>query len=268
MKAKVEVSDKFIVKYNTAQFSEGLEWFTEFLSINHNRELRVYDWYGQKKHDNLLIPNSYELASEHIKIEKLVNLENHEINIPDLIPSLKEFLLLGAGRRRNIFDLLSSPTQSILRGLIYNCRFLGPRIILQTLKHLVLLYWKSPKANGSYLIHKDLKTNQNMISTKKGVYFIDFGSSILTKHYFLIDIVELATDHLANTVNFDLLMSLVKEIGSEKYEIEYLRSQIYLLLLRRTMHFGKADRANVQIMANVKDFLSDLDFLVCSFEKE
>jgi hypothetical protein len=38
----------YIVKYNAAKFSNGLECFTELLSINHNREVRVYDWYNEK----------------------------------------------------------------------------------------------------------------------------------------------------------------------------------------------------------------------------
>ena len=105
-----------------------------------------------------------------------------------------------------------------------------------------------------------------MISTRSGIYFIDFGSSILTKHYFLADIVELSTDHLANEVNFDLLKMLIEELGAENYNIEYLRSQIYLLLLRRTMHFGPVDRANIQIMTNLKVFLNNLDSLVDTFK--
>ena len=268
MKAKVEITNDYIVKYNTARFSEGLEWFTEFFSINHKRELRVYSWYNEKSHNNLLIPASYELTSKHIKIEKLIEIENREILIPELIPSLNEFISLGVGKKRNVFDLLSSPTQSLIRGLLRNATFLGPRLIFQALMHLVLLYKNSPRVGGTYLIHKDLKTNQNMISTQNGVYFLDFGSSILTRHYFLIDIVELSTDHLANKVDFDLLRLLIKELGSENYKIEYLRSQIYLLLLRRTMHFGKVDRANEQIMANVKVFLDNLDSVVSNFKLE
>ena len=266
MKDKVESFSNYIVKYNTARFSSGLEWFTEFLSINHKRELRVYSWYKQKSHKNLLIPELYELDSKHIKIEKLIEIEKSEIVISELIPSIKEFILLGVGQKRSFYDILSSPTQSVLRGLIRNARFLGVRLIFQVLKHLVLLYSNKPRVDGTYLIHKDLKTNQNMISTQNGIYFIDFGSSILTKHYFLTDIVELSTDHKANKVNFDLLELFIKELGAEKYNIEYLRSQIYLLLLRRCMHFGPVDRANEQIMADVKEFLDNLDSLVGNFQ--
>ena len=117
-----------------------------------------------------------------------------------------------------------------------------------------------------YLIHKDLKIDQNMIKTDKGVYFIDFGSSILTKHYFLADIVELATDHIANTVDFNLLRLLIQELGSDQFHIQYLRSQIYLLLLRRTLHFGPKSLDNSEIMNNVKEFHNSLEILVNNFE--
>ena len=265
MKDKVEVSSDYIIKYNTSKFSTGLEWFTEFLSINHNRELRVYKWYKEKDHKNLLIPDVYEMNSKHIKIEKLIEIKKN-ITIPELIPSIKEFILLGTNQKRNIFDFFSSPTQSVLRGLIRNASFLGVKVIFQTIKHLLHLYIYKPRSSKTYLIHKDLKTNQNMMHTQNGTYFIDFGSSILTKHYFLADIVELSTDHLANKVNFNLLRLLIKELGSENYNIEYIRSQIFILLLRRTLHFGPVDRANKKIMDNLKVFLDNLDSLVSSFK--
>jgi len=266
MKDKVESYSNYIVKFNTARFSNGLEWFTEFFSINHKRELRVYSWYSEKSHENLLIPEAYELTSKYIKIEKLIEIEESEILVSELIPSIKEFILLGVGQKRSFYDFLSSPTQSVLRGLIRNARFLGVKIIFQALKHLFVLYSNKPRVGGTYLIHKDLKTNQNMISTQNGIYFIDFGSSILTRHYFLADIVELSTDHIANKVNFDLLEVFIKELGAAKYNIEYLRSQIYLLLLRRCMHFGPVDRANEQIMVGVKEFLNNLDSSVGNFK--
>ena len=43
MKAKVESSKDYIVKYNTARFSSGLEWFTEFFSINHKESCEFID---------------------------------------------------------------------------------------------------------------------------------------------------------------------------------------------------------------------------------
>lgn len=266
MKDKVEIFSNYIVKYNTARFSNGLEWFTELLSINHKRELRVYSWYNEKSHKNLLIPEVYELNSKYIKIEKLIEIEESDILISELIPSIKEFILLGVDKKMNFYDFLSSPTQSVLRGLIRNARFLGVKLIFQALKHLFVLYSNKPRVGGTYLIHKDLKKDQNMMPTKNGIYFIDFGSSILTRYYFLTDIVELSTDHLAHKVNFDLLETFIKELGVDKYNVEYLRSQIYLLLLRRYLHFPPVDRANELKMANVRDFLDSLDSLVGKFK--
>ncbi len=266
MEDKVESFNDYIIKYNTSKYSHGLEWFTELLSINHKRELRVYNWYNEKSHQSLLIPSAYELNNKYIKIEKLLEVDSNEIHVSDLIPSIKEFALLGIEKRINLYDLFSSPTQSVLRGLIRNAKFLGTKVIFQAIKHLSILYTKKPKDCGTYLIHKDLKIDQNMISTKKGIYFIDFGSSILTKYYFLTDIVELSTDHFANKVNFDLLETFIKEIGLDNLNIEYLRSQIFLLLLRRYLHFPAVDRANELKMANVKEFLDNLDALVATFK--
>jgi len=45
-----------------------------------------------------------------------------------------------------------------------------------------------------------------------------------------------------------------------------LRSQIFLLLLRRYLHFPAVDRANELKMSNVKEFLDNLDALVANFK--
>lgn len=266
MKAKVEITENYIIKHNTARYSVGLEWVSELLSINHNRELRVYRWYEQKSKEHLRIPRAYELNEKFIKIEKLVGTENCDISVASIIPNIKEFISLGVREKRNVYDIFSSPTQSIVRGLFRNARFLGIRTILTALKHFFLMYRYCPKEETMFLIHKDLKSNQNMIKTDKGIYFIDFGSSILTKRYFLTDIVELATNHIANTVDFDLLRLLIQELGPDQFHIQYLRSQIYLLLLRRTLHFGPKDLSNAEIMKNVKEFHNNLDVLVSRFE--
>jgi hypothetical protein len=265
MKSKVEITDDVIIKHNTARYSSGLEWITELLSINHNRELRVYRWYEQKPKKHLLIPKTYVLKEKYIKIEKLANIENGEISIRDIIPNIKEFVALGKWETRNVFDIFSSPTQSILRGLLTNAKFLGARTVSIALKHLFLLHKYKPHRDVMYLIHKDLKIDQNMIMTSKGVYFIDFGSSILTKHYFLTDVVELATNHVANTVDFELLRSFINELNPDQFHTQYLRSQIYLLLLRRTLHLSSVDKANSEIMSRVREFQKNLDTLANSF---
>lgn len=266
MKDKVEISDSYITKFNTSQFSHGLEWVTELLSINHNREIRVYSWYSEKSHQKLLIPKAYEINSQYIKIEKIQGEENVNIDINELIPNLKEFIFLGKNKKMNIFDFLSSPTQSVIRGLIRNATFLGTKIIFQSIKHLFLLYYFKPKSIDNFLIHKDLKKDQNMMQTKSGVYFIDFGSSILTKYYFLTDIVELATDHQENRVNLNLIKKFIRELNQTDFNDKFLSSQIFLLLLRRYLHFPPIDRANKQKMSKAKIFLENLNSLMINFK--
>ena len=262
---KVEIYDSYVIKNNTASSSSGLEWFTEKLSINHKRELRVYRLYSQKRTQHLLLPKAYVACSKYLKLEKLRPIPDAEISVRSILPNIHEFILLGSNESRNISDIFSSPVQSILRGIINRALFLGPMTILTTLKHLLYLTLYRPTKRNTYLIHKDLKTNQNMLATLNGVYFLDFGSSILTHDFFLTDIVELSTDHLANTVDFELLRSFIHELGTDKFHIKYLRSQIYLLLMRRTLHFGPKDLNNPVIMSNVKQFHKRLDGLVKTF---
>ena len=116
------------------------------------------------------------------------------------------------------------------------------------------------------MIHKDLKKDQNMMQTKSGVYFIDFGSSILTKYYFLTDIVELATDHQENSVNLNLIKKFIRELNQTDFNDKFLSSQIFLLLLRRYLHFPSIDRANKQKMSKAKIFLENLDSLMINFK--
>ena len=114
----------------------------------------------------------------------------------------------------------------------------------------------------NYLIHKDLKIDQNMVNTEKGVYFIDFGSSIITKNYFLTDIVELSIDHKNFKVNFRLIEEYITRLKLESANIEYLRSQVYLLLLRRFLHLPKLYWVDHTKITKVKKFLTNLNSLV------
>ncbi len=158
----------------------------------------------------------------------------------------------------SVFDAISSPTQSVIRGLIFNCKFLGIAGVVNASRHLINLYRKRPKNLKSWLIHKDLKIDQNMIPTSKGVYFIDFGSSVITKNYFLTDVVELATNHQTYEVDFHLIEKFLERLDI-KADISFIRSQVYLLLLRRYLHFPEIDRKNKEKMYNVKKFLRNLD---------
>ena len=265
MKNKVEEYKDYILKYNTSKFSSGLEWFTELLSINHRRELRVYDLYKKSVNQNLLIPKVFEINSKYIKIEKIIKCHDTKVNISNLIQNIKEFNELGFHAKISIFDYLSSPTFSIIRGIITNFNFLGIKIFIQTFKHLYLFYINKPKTYKTSLIHRDLKINQNMIPAKRGIYFIDFGSSILTKYYFLADIVELSTNHEVISVDFEIINKFIKQLEFSKFAIQYLRSQIFLLLLRRYLHLHPIDRADNLKKIKIKNFLNNLENIISKF---
>jgi hypothetical protein len=46
-----------------------------------------------------LIPEVCELDQKYIKIEKLIEIEKSDIYISELIPSIKEFILLGVDKK-------------------------------------------------------------------------------------------------------------------------------------------------------------------------
>ena len=261
MKSKVEIRSCSVIKHNTSKFSQGFEWFTERLSINHNRELRFYDWYGENEFKYLKVPKLLEKSGKHITLERLFELPNTIVDISKLKPALIEFMMVGRNKSFKLTDYFSSPTQSIIRGLILNARFLGVRAIVNTLSHLLRLKLNRPKNLPVSLIHKDLKTDQNLIVTASGVYFIDFGSSVLTRDYFLTDIVELSTDHVNLSIDFDVIKEIVSSLDF-KCNQKYIQSQLYLLLLRRYMHFPKVDRENKEKMKKIKLFIHDLNSIV------
>lgn len=263
---KVVVEDDYVIKNNTTSGSSGLEWVSESLSINHARELRVYRLYSVSNPKVLLIPKLYEVSSSHIKIERLLETDTALPKIIDIVPKLIEFSDMGKDERRNFFDLISSPTQSLVRGLLFNFKFLGLRVVWQALMHLCHLYIYSPPGLHSSLIHKDLKVDQNMILTNNGLYFIDFGSTIITRHYFLTDIVELATDHQKGRFDFELVKRFIAAKGFEGLNEKYVQAQIFILLLRRYLHLPLVDRKNEQIMQRSKIFIGSLNKLVNDFK--
>ena len=263
---KVVVEDDYVIKNNTTSGSTGLEWVSEALSINHERELRVYRLYSVFSPKVLLIPKLHEVSPKHIKIERLLESDDALPKLIDIVPKLIEFSNMGSDERRRFFDLISSPTQSLVRGLLFNFRFLGLRIVWQALIHLSHLYIYSPPGLNCSLIHKDLKVDQNMIHTDNGLYFIDFGSSIITRHYFLTDIVELATDHQSGRFDFELVRRFISAKGFDGLNEKYVQAQIFILLLRRYLHLPLVDRKNEQIMQRSKVFIGSLNKLVNDFK--
>ena len=159
MEEKVEIHEDYVLKFNTSKYTDNLEKITEFFSINHNREIRVYKLYEKYDHASLLIPKAFELNKKYIKIEKIIESEKKDtIKTMDLVPALLEFLNLSKGKNKLEFaDYLSSPTLSVIRGSFFNLRFLGVVVFLRGFKYLFKLYKNRPKLRRDYLIHKDLK---------------------------------------------------------------------------------------------------------------
>jgi serine/threonine protein kinase len=261
MKNKVEIYDDKIIKYNTGRFSSGYEKVTESLGINFKREVRVYSLYNNSQQKSLMIPKLIEHNKKQLILEKITAKDSLVFPF-QLVDSINEFLTLPCKTSRiTFFDILSSPSFSILRGYlfaVYNFGFkLSTKMILIMFKFLIL----NKKYKRTWLIHKDLK-NKNIINSANGYYIIDFGSSILTKNYFLFDIVDLALNIEEFYFDMSLVFNLLESLGYEKSYIPIANIQVKILLFKKFLHLPKFYRSNKDYMSKVKNFILNLDKVV------
>ena len=250
---KIKIIGNFVIKYDVIE-STGLERLLDFFSIPFNRELRIYRQFMKGDYKHLLIPQLFEVGSDYIKMERIFP-KPIEIKLLDIISNIQEFLSLGISSKMRFSDYLSSPSLSIIRGTPFAVRYYG----LKTHLIMILLLFKytifSFSLTKNYAIHKDLKLDQNMMLSEKGVYFFDFGSSVITKKYFLNDITDLSVDYSKFIYDPKPTILLLKEMN---YGIEYekiIKMQISLILYKRFLHLHKRDARNKDHMAKVKRFI-------------
>ena len=261
---KVEIYNEYVIKYNTSKFSKGIQKITEFLGINFSKELRVYRKFHRDNFNYLLIPKMLECNKKYIVIEKIENDSKQEINPLGIIPNLLEFMSLGLNERINLFDLLSSPAISIYRGVITGVINFGFKTTFKIIFYTFIIGVSAKCDREIYLIHKDLHRRQNIINSKKGIYFIDFGSSFLTKKYFLTDIVQLSIDlnRFDFRFDFDIAPSIVmlKKLGYSRKDMIKVKYQIHILLFRRFLHLHSLNRSDKAFMEKARVFISKLEY--------
>jgi hypothetical protein len=255
---KVEIYDKYVIKYNTPGGSKGFERMFGILGIEFKRELRVYNYYNSYDFQYLLIPKLLEKDSNYIKIQRLIG-NNEKIEARNVVPNLKEFLMMGANEKKiGFFDFLSSPAVSVVRGSLYGALTYGPKLHFKILTYIIKLILSFKFHGNVYLIHKDLKTFQNCMNTVNGVYFYDFGSSVLTKRYFLTDVIELSID--LEKLEFDLsaTLSLLQSLGFDNEYNKIAKMQIQVILYRRFLHLHSRTRNDADYMKKVKSFVHNI----------
>jgi hypothetical protein len=259
---KVEIYDEFVIKHNVAGDSRGLERIFEILGINFRRELRVYNYYNIYDFHYLLIPKLLEKDSNYIKIQRLIG-NNEKIEARNVVPSLKEFLMMGANEKKiGFFDFLSSPAVSVLRGSLYGVLTYGPKLHFKIITYILRLILSFKYHGNVYLIHKDLNISQNCINTVNGVYFYDFGSSVLTKRYFLTDVIELSIDFEKLEFELSATLSLLQSLGFDNEYNKIATMQIQVILYRRFLHLHSRTRNDAEYMKKVKSFVHNITNIV------
>lgn len=267
---KVEIHKDYVIKKNISNSTDFFQKITEFFNIQFKRELRVYNYYPFSKSNHLLIPKLLEVGDNYIKIERLYESSNY-IETISIIPNLKEFLLLGKKIQKfHLTDFFASPAFNVIRGSLFGVFNYGFRQHTKILIYIVKMSFDRKNHDKLYLIHKDLHLNDtggNIVNTEKGVYFYDFGSSILTKRYFLTDVIQLSIDF--PKLEFDIIpvFQLLKSLG---YDQDYLRAakiQIKIILYKRFLHLSKIYKENYEYMSKAKIFIAEIDNLISKLDE-
>lgn len=265
-KDKVEIFEEFVIKNNIANSDNFFQRIAEIFGIQFNREIRVYNWYSSVKSNHLLLPKLLDVSENFLKIERLYDSSNI-IDRKMIFLSLREFMLLGGDKAKLLlFDHLSSPGVSVIRGTIFGVINYGFRQHLKILLYIFKLYLNQKPHSKIYLIHKDLHMNQNIINTERGVYFFDFGSAVLTKRYFLTDVILLSLSFPELKFNPEEILYLLQFLGYDLGYMSLAKMQIQIILYNRFLHLHIFDKKNKEYMKTIKKFVSEIESLIANLD--
>lgn len=182
-------------------------------------------------------------------------------NIANYLYLFSNHKLSGNSKWITILSLISSPTFSILRGIV-NTFFSGEFAL--AIKGLWLLsrYLLLPNPGEFILIHRDLLDRQNIMTVDNAIYIFDFESTICTKKYRLQDIVTVSLNlneiDLNNSNWFcnDLLNEYLSSYYEKQIIDEDMFIQIWLILFRAVIHM----RDEPEISSYVRKHLISLNY--------
>jgi serine/threonine protein kinase len=172
--------------------------------------------------------------------------------IKDLTLSLIEFNQLILDRfvlSLFVSSLINHPLISILRGLLKALLNLKNDSIVTSIKNIINYLKESRKFKTKYLIHRDLGEKNNLFVFDGKIYFFDFESCILTTSFFLVDIVSVSIfrEKINSMESYEILdwdmikMYLNNSDLYRVYDINSLKLQVWLILLRRALHLKQKD---------------------------
>jgi len=194
----------------------------------------------------------------------------HNKLIKDLTFSLVEFNQLIVDRfvlSLHVSSLISNPLISILRGLLNASFDLKSDFKVTSTKNIIKYLKESRTFKTKYLIHRDLGEKHNMFVFDGKIYFFDFESCILTTNFFLVDIVSVSIfrEKINSMESFEILdWDIIKMYLNNSdlyriYDINSLKLQIWLILLRKALHLKQKDNI---LKRRLLDYLFEKPFEV------
>jgi tRNA A-37 threonylcarbamoyl transferase component Bud32 len=260
---KVIILDEIVIKRNEKYIKRSFTLnIANLFSIKHKREVRFYRYSQGKKFLYLKTPKLISYNNQFIVIEKLNGV--HFISQKDtysVVPSLFELGRLGQKFHKNIGDYISSPTLSIIRMLLVNVFQLGLLEYFRYSSVLISFMISKLDLHRDYFIHRDLSSSHNLVNTIDGVYLYDFGESIITRKYFLADIVALSINLDTFLIDYDLIKYYL--VYSGYAEKRLIQRQVFLLVLRKYLgYYRRLGKYNKSVLSDAYDliFLEDILF--------
>jgi hypothetical protein len=157
----------------------------------------------------------------------------------DIVSSIMEFNLSykksSMISNLRLISFIRNPVFSMLKGLAKNIKRINLKFFLKSILFIIIYEFKLTGCKSFFLMHGDVSRYQNIISSLNGLYYIDFESSIITKKFYLLDIVGLAIDYEKIRLNnqywldIDLINNYLKAHPC-KDSLKIIKNQIRLLI--------------------------------------
>lgn len=197
-----------------------------------------------------------------------------------IIEALTEFHkhahLMQLHKSHKFISFLVKPMSFILRTSVTNVlKYCGPTVAVKVLALSAKMVLRNNKQSNFILSHSDIRQEvfieypddnvffQNlMIDKNEKIYFIDFGSTVILKRFFMIDIVNLAFNARKEKLNWQWIKDFLKNMDSWiSYTESNLKDQIRIALLINILNriYGAKYRKE-SILFLRKIILSDAGF--------
>jgi thiamine kinase-like enzyme len=213
------------------------------------KERDVYLMLNKSQFKHFNYPRLIEHDNTSLTIEYYEGVKGWDdelISSKQVIKSLIEFNMLLINnkeiqhKRFDMINLIRNPNFSIIKGILLNFYQFKHTIIIR-LFYGMLLQTINKSPEKKFLVHGDVSRYQNLITTNSKLIFIDFESVLITRNFYLIDIIGLAINYKNLRLNrmdwldINLVINYLQEMPY-KFKSKDIKLQIYLVLIYKVIN--------------------------------